>query len=1537
MDQGLNRVSLLCDALVLELELVRAGANAFGEGNVRGMLATTDGGGPGNALPSVEEVRQEIGRRNEALSGGKEGSRGPSLRLVVIHPPDSEAPADQRCDVLAPAAIADTLQWARRKSIWDHWWGYLSFHSVAGGAALLPSGGARDGVVVALAVLMPSLEPTLTTSGRSPRQLGRDWGSLVSWCGLLLAERALSGSSNHATLAQQPPDWPGVLQRTPNPHAARTVQQLVAHVEEAVKFVVAGGRVANAYRYGGLWDVIFQLEEIQLLLISSVERAIRAIANGAATLEDAPIDRRQRLTAVASHISATVAREVGGLTEAVKMHQAAMRLFDPPTVDELSGRTARAKAATVNSDDEEDDDSGPNSSESDSETGLPAEVVDKVLEGDAPLLGNEEDVALSTLAESESSPRIKPRRQVKYLSDSDGYEVVNNSGLFFDEERGFIGDDFMHVSAVFIKNALPLSLCGTAASGLAKAATKQNMRILTNGGDEPPDTGIVGYYDYSTTPQTLKCRETSYTRKNFSLVASTCTEFMKALDLVYKKNAPLHHKLQKTAAPPEYQLFGTAFSTLTVNKNFRTAAHTDQGDFKAGFGVVAVLAGEFSGCHLAIPKLKKAFNIRPGDVLLFDTSLEHGNTEVRSPDLCWERISIVAYLRTKLLSTLCEQERNMRRLRKLRRPLDAFGSSGAAGRDVVDLRELFAVRHQSLSLAASQQRQGSPIFIPRRLLRFLTPTQVSALLFAGARLSARPLRRSATPDQPVVGGGRLADDKGDPHEVGGGCVIGLPMGHGKTLLALVLAFSHLHEYPTDDVLIVTPKSVLPHWRAEAVKWCSKSGLFFRSFISRDEGDVAWELALMYYNQQTVTGEIAKVGHVFVINAESLGTLHARCPSLVPSLILVDEGHKVGTGGSESQLVQTLMRMSLDGSGGSSLADPTSRRRLAPGGSNLATSNSLTGFGSSSRRVVFTGTPLQNSASEIYTLVEFICPVIYRILPRSIFNQKVEAIERYVRYISARDIARTKQAHTAAPLAVGNTGHEVGSPVGSSSNPEVLSDGDEEVVGTCSVIPPGTSTNHREGPVAVSRSLKEMAAAVDSQTFLLNWMQSFVFRDHSFGFVGAESVGRSASSPSKRGKGDAVEAAALLPTYDYVVVCGSSRSQADLFDMCGLSGNLNAAQNVLRATEHRPFHISAHPLAYYCFMRHREGGRSGSHRQRATAAEDDEGAFIAEDDFHAAVTKPGLKRERELSTNSAGTVELSQGEVNFMSGYVGATLGIDDVESALTEGSSLTSLPLAEDGGDMLEFITMSGKLSVCVAVVLRAVRSQLHSGVVDKVIVFSQYTQIQRLLVSTLEGIGVPCVYLSGGDSTAARRDAVDRFRGTGVPAAANPPVVMVASTKAAAFGLDLTVANHVVMFDSWWNPQLDAQAIARVKRTNQTKPVFVYRLASEYEDAILLSAHRKKIAIFDCVINAKPIRDIFDGDSGGGSGTTPAARDSVDALTLAFLDSLRAHEALSTRPLLEGTNASTVTNPQTAGLAPPAAVVAVFTYSSLTNLESQN
>ncbi|MFE7813669.1 DEAD/DEAH box helicase [Streptomyces sp. NPDC057433] len=107
------------------------------------------------------------------------------------------------------------------------------------------------------------------------------------------------------------------------------------------------------------------------------------------------------------------------------------------------------------------------------------------------------------------------------------------------------------------------------------------------------------------------------------------------------------------------------------------------------------------------------------------------------------------------------------------------------------------------------------------------------------------------------------------------------------------------------------------------------------------------------------------------------------------------------------------------------------------------------------------------------------------------------------------------------------------------------------------------------------------------------------------------------------------------------------------------------------------------------------------------------------------------------------------------------------------------------------------------------------------VLVFTQYVRMARLLERHLAGRGVPSQFLHGGTPVAERETMVRRFQDGEVP-------VFLLSLKAAGTGLNLTRAEHVVHYDRWWNPAVEAQATDRAYRIGQTRPVQVHRLIAE-------------------------------------------------------------------------------------------------------------
>ena len=95
----------------------------------------------------------------------------------------------------------------------------------------------------------------------------------------------------------------------------------------------------------------------------------------------------------------------------------------------------------------------------------------------------------------------------------------------------------------------------------------------------------------------------------------------------------------------------------------------------------------------------------------------------------------------------------------------------------------------------------------------------------------------------------------------------------------------------------------------------------------------------------------------------------------------------------------------------------------------------------------------------------------------------------------------------------------------------------------------------------------------------------------------------------------------------------------------------------------------------------------------------------------------------------------------------------------------------------------------------------------------------ERLAGYLAERYDMPIQCYHGGLARGARDRMVDDFQNR--PGAG----ALVLSLKAGGTGLNLTAANHVVLYDHWWNPAVEDQARDRVWRIGQTKTVIAHRL----------------------------------------------------------------------------------------------------------------
>ncbi|MFI5337866.1 MAG: DEAD/DEAH box helicase, partial [Opitutales bacterium] len=107
-----------------------------------------------------------------------------------------------------------------------------------------------------------------------------------------------------------------------------------------------------------------------------------------------------------------------------------------------------------------------------------------------------------------------------------------------------------------------------------------------------------------------------------------------------------------------------------------------------------------------------------------------------------------------------------------------------------------------------------------------------------------------------------------------------------------------------------------------------------------------------------------------------------------------------------------------------------------------------------------------------------------------------------------------------------------------------------------------------------------------------------------------------------------------------------------------------------------------------------------------------------------------------------------------------------------------------------------------------------------QVLVFSQFVGMLELIRLRLVDAGIGHLMLTG--ATENRAELVEKFQTD------RTQTVFLLSLKAAGFGLNLTAASYAILYDPWWNPAVEAQAIDRTHRIGQTRPVTAYRLLAD-------------------------------------------------------------------------------------------------------------
>jgi hypothetical protein len=192
---------------------------------------------------------------------------------------------------------------------------------------------------------------------------------------------------------------------------------------------------------------------------------------------------------------------------------------------------------------------------------------------------------------------------------------------------------------------------------------------LGTGEKKPVMSNILGYFDKWSISQkaTFKnskirypgpCRLCTFNVKNPEKWKKV-VPLIQEIDAQYEKLCPKEYADQRKAAKSTpFHIKGTAFSTITTNLNFRTAAHTDSGDWPTGFGNLVVIekGSHYEGAYTGFPQYGVAVDCRNGDFLAMDVHQVHGNSPMDPQDETSHRLSLVSYLREGIINKCGNQK-----------------------------------------------------------------------------------------------------------------------------------------------------------------------------------------------------------------------------------------------------------------------------------------------------------------------------------------------------------------------------------------------------------------------------------------------------------------------------------------------------------------------------------------------------------------------------------------------------------------------------------------------------------------------------------------------------------------------------------------------------------------------------------------------------------------------------------------------------------------------------------------------------------------
>lgn len=198
------------------------------------------------------------------------------------------------------------------------------------------------------------------------------------------------------------------------------------------------------------------------------------------------------------------------------------------------------------------------------------------------------------------------------------------------------------------------------------------------------------------------------------------------------------------------------------------------------------------------------------------------------------------------------------------------------------------------------------------------------------------------------------------------------------------------------------------------------------------------------------------------------------------------------------------------------------------------------------------------------------------------------------------------------------------------------------------------------------------------------------------------------------------------------------------------------------------------------------------------------------------------------------------------------------ETPKTSVDVQAAIKLLQPSNPIFEFARPSAKLQLIFATL-----EKILNDTSDKIIVVSEWNSYLRVIKDQLELLGHESLDFNGTMDAKARSETLSDFNDI-----KNNKRILLLSLKAGGVGLNLNVANHLLLVDLHWNPQLARQAQDRIYRYGQLKPTFIYRfMCKDTIEQRIKALQDYKIEIANVVLDH--------------NGAAPAAGANGNALTL--------------------------------------------------------